>query len=263
MAAVIIGQARLHVTQDGVGILGARVVAGEDGAVAAHSGLVRHDRALGGIAVTATTAYGDDLSLATHQVTDGVEHIDQCVGRVGIVNNGGEALGGMQRLETSVGGMELAQLHQHFIAVDAQQNGSGSNSGEIIGVKTACEQYLNITPIELQAHSVDALLHQFAIVIGHGAQRVGMVAGRTVLQHHASHLIVNVDQGKRIGGQRIKEHLLGPQILVHGLVEVQVILGEVGKHTTGPTQTIDAVLHTGVAAHLHESIFATGLDHLV
>ena len=142
---------------------------------------MRHDGALGGIAVATATTHADHLPAPANQVADGVEYVDQRIGRVSIVDDGSETLGRMQRLEAAISGMQLAQAHQHIIAVDAQQHRCGSNGCQVVGIEAAGEQHLHVTPIDLQAHAIDALLDQTAVEIGHRAQRIGVMLCLTVL----------------------------------------------------------------------------------
>ena len=108
-----------------------------------------------------------------------------------------------------------------------------------------------------------AALDDFAAEISHSAQRVGVLAGSSILEHYHSALVVGIDQCKGIGRKRIEEHLLGAYVVVHSLVEVKMVACEIGENGTAELEPVDAVLHTGMGADLHKGIFTTGLHHFM
>ena len=78
-----------HVVDDGLRLLKAGIVGGDDDAVALLHSLLGHERTLSLVAIAACSADGDDLStLAVKHLVDGVEHILQGIGRMSIVDNG-------------------------------------------------------------------------------------------------------------------------------------------------------------------------------
>ena len=152
----IVGEAHLHLTQDLIGVLGTGVVAGENGAVAAQGSLTRHDGSLAGITVTAASTHGDDVAAGAHHLTNGVKHIDQGVGRVGIIDDGRVATRRTQGLETSSNRNEQAHLDKHLLRVKAQQDCSAIDRQQVIGIETASEHDLHLVAVQFQRGAVQA-----------------------------------------------------------------------------------------------------------
>ena len=125
----------------------------------------------------------------------------------------------------------------------------------------------------------DAQLHTLALAVigsrkGHAGAREGDVVRRevaalalgegyrrawAVLQHEFRPLVVEVYDGAVAHGE---QQALRARVFVHGLVEVQVVLGEVGEDAHGKVQARHAVQHQRVAAHLHDHVRAAGVGHL-
>ena len=73
-----------HVVDDVLRLLEAWIVAGDYDAVALTYSLLRHERTLALVAVAACSAYCDDVSLSVEHFMDGVEHVLQSIGSVGM-----------------------------------------------------------------------------------------------------------------------------------------------------------------------------------
>ena len=97
-----------HVVEYGLWILGARIVGCEHKAGGAACGLGGHDGALAAVAVAAAAYDGYYLCSASGDFVNGVEHVDEGVGGVGIVDNGCHSFGRAEWLETSCHRMEAA-----------------------------------------------------------------------------------------------------------------------------------------------------------
>lgn len=91
-----------HIVYDVLWIFEARVVAGDDDGVAGVDSLLGHYWAFPFIAVPARTAYGNHLTSVSKHLFYSVEHIDQSVGCMGVVNDGGESFRRTKRFETAV-----------------------------------------------------------------------------------------------------------------------------------------------------------------
>ena len=90
---------------------------------------------------------------------------------------------------------------------------------------------------------VELAFHEQAFEVGEGAQRVGKHLGLGVLHHGHALLVVDIGNGKSLGGKHIEECLLGIDVVVDCLVEIEVVASEIGEDAAGKVQTIDAVLH--------------------
>ena len=73
-------------------------------------------------------------------------------------------------------------------------------------------------------------------------QRVSQLLGFGVLKHHGAVLVVKVGEGKGLGRKVVEELLLGVAVVGHGLMVVEMVVGEVGEDASGELQAGDAVL---------------------
>ena len=96
----------------------------------------------------------------------------------------------------------------------------------------------------------------------HGAQAVAVYAGRGVLYHHPTALIVGIDQGKGGGGKLVEEGFFGSYVGGEGTVVIEVVVAQIRKYGSGEGETVDPVLMYGVATHLHEDVVDSGTAHL-
>ena len=83
--------------------------------------------------------------------------------------------------------------------------------------------------------------------VGHGARGVGLHGGLGVLHHHHPVLVIGVGNGKGIFRQVVEERFLGVPIVLHSLVVVHVIAGEIGEDATREFQSADSFLVNGMA----------------
>ncbi len=73
--------------------------------------------------------------------------------------------------------------------------------------------------------------------------------------------IVDVDH--RVCGREIREEqALGPVVLLHRLVEIEMVLGEVGEDGRGEMDRIGAVERQRVGGDLHHARLVAGVEHL-
>ena len=157
---------------------------------------------------------------------------------------------------------QQAHLAQHLVGVLPQQTGSSVDGQQVVGIELAHEHHLYRLAVDFEGHAVDTALDDPGLEVGHRPQRVGMLLGPRVLQHHQARLVVDIGQGKRALGQSVEERLLGLQIGLYRLVIVDVVACQVGKDGPVEIEPGNAVLGCRVRTHLHEGILATGIDHL-
>ncbi len=69
-----------HIVDDVLRLFKARIVARDDDAFAALGSFACHQRSFSLVPVAASSAYGDDLRLASHDFADGTQHIGQASG---------------------------------------------------------------------------------------------------------------------------------------------------------------------------------------
>ena len=86
---------------------------------------------------------------------DGVQHVDQCIRRVGIVHDGGETFGRAHRVEASGHRVQGAQGHQYVFFLLAQQYGSAEYSQQVGGIEASDEVNGYFVVIEVEQHAFE------------------------------------------------------------------------------------------------------------
>ena len=235
-----------HVVDDVLGLLEAWVVGCYDHLVALLHGLLCHERTLALVAVAACSANGDDLSLAVEHLMDGVEHVLQSVGRVGVVDDGGESPGGLYGVQSAVHAVQRAHDHEHILWLLAQHHCSTVDSQQVADVKLADEVDANLMSVDVEIHSFEMTLNDLALEVGQRAGRVGLHRGFGVLHHHHAVLVVGVGYGERCLGQTVEERLLSVAVVLERLVVVEMVACEVGEDAAREGQSADTLLCYGV-----------------
>ena len=90
---LLLVQPGYHIVDDSLRILKTGVVTRDDDLVALLHGFLCHERALVVVTVATGTTNSDDMSLAVEHLMDGIEHVLQSIGRVGVVDDSREAGG--------------------------------------------------------------------------------------------------------------------------------------------------------------------------
>lgn len=93
LGALLIVESGQHILNNGLRFLKAWIIAGDDYAVAEISCFASHQRTLALVTIAAGAAYGDDVPFLTNDFADGLKHILQSIGRMGIIHNGTKAFG--------------------------------------------------------------------------------------------------------------------------------------------------------------------------
>ena len=105
-------------------------------------------------------------------------------------------------------------------------------------------------------------LQDFPLEVSQRPQGIRELLGSRVLEHNHARLVVQVCQGESRGRQLVEETLLGAEVVLHGLVIIQVVACQIRKDTPVEIQTADATLVDGVRANLHEGILAFVGNHI-
>ena len=217
---VVLVESGEHVVDDVLRLLEAGVVGGDDDTVAQSCRLLCHEGTFAFVAVAAGTHHGDDFPLAFQHAVDGVQHVDQGIGRVGVVHDGGESLRRAEGVETSGYGVEGAECHQHVFFLLAQQHGGSEHRQQVACVELADEADSQFTVVEVEQHPFEVRLQHLALEVAEAAQRVGIDVGTGVLCHHQSVPVVQVGQAESPFGQVVEEFLLCLEVVLHRLVVV-------------------------------------------
>ena len=218
--------------------------------VSAARGFRRHDGALAVVAVASAAAHGDDVGVGACGFADGVEHVGECVGRVGVVDYGCDACA-VHGLEASGHGAQGAEGAQGLVSLSAEQARGAVDGEQVGGVEASGERRVEFFAVDVQEHAVDAVFHYIGAEVGLAPQAVGVHARTRVLHQYARVRVVGVDERPCACGQCVEEHFFGFEIGLEGAVVVEMVAGEVGEHASGETQACYASLRAGVAAHFH------------
>ena len=252
---------RKHVVDYDLWVFKARVVASYDHAVALFHGLDSHQRTLSLVAIAACATHGDNLSLAVQHLVNGIQHILQGIGCVGIVNNNRVTFGRTQRFKPTVNAVQGAHHQQDVFGTLAQHHCRAVNCQQVANIKLANELHTHLGAVYFEIHPFEVALQNLRLEVGHAPCRIGLHRGARVLNHHHSVLIVGIGNGKRLLGQHVEEGFLGIAIVLEGFVIVQMVACEVREHAAGEGQSANALLRDGMRTALHKHIFAPRLHH--
>ena len=195
-------------------------------------------------------------------LVDGGQHILQCVGRVGIVNDSTEPLGGADGFEATVDGMQVGEHAQRLILWFAETEGGAIDCQQIADVEASDEAHAHLHAVNVQQHAFNAFFENLPFVVRCGAGGVGVNLRGSVLHHEESVAVVGVGDGERLFVQSVKECLFRVAIVFKGLVIVQVVARQVCEDASREVQSADAFLCDGVGGAFHEGIVAALLHHL-
>lgn len=93
--------ARNHVVENLLGVLGARIVGGENSQIGILDRYRRHFGTLGLVAVAAASAHDRQFAVPVADFVHGAYHVFECVGCVGVIDNRRRAVFRRDELETS------------------------------------------------------------------------------------------------------------------------------------------------------------------
>ena len=192
---------------------------------------------------------------------NGIEHILQSIGRVGIVDDRCKAFGGVERFQTSAHAMQRTQRHQDVLRLLAEHDGSTIDSQQVGNIELSDELYAYLPTIDLEIHSLEVTFQDAGAEVGHRTGGIGLHGSAGVLHHEQSVLVVEVRDSKRCLGQHVEEGLLGIAVVLESLMIIQMIAGEVREQSTCKLQSANTLLCDSVAGTLHEGVVATGIDH--
>ena len=243
------GHARQDVVDDGLRLLGARVVGGDDRAVGEPGGDLAHDRALGAVAVAAAAEDDREAPVVRRQLARRSQGLVEGVGLVGVVDQDGERLAGVDELEPPRHRRHAGEAQGDLGRRQAGHHGRGGRAEGVADVETAGERQGDghPPPVELRAGRRQA-------------QRAGVAERVAVQPHVAGGLDLAgqalapgvVDADHRVAGVAEGEQArLGAEVRLHRPVVVEVVLGQVGEDPHGEPCGGHPVLVEPVRRHLH------------
>ena len=261
------GPDRLHALEhrrpDRRGVLGAGVVVGDDDEV----GHLGRGRAHGVPLVPVAVAPGarDAHEAARGGGPQGVHRRPDRLGGVGVVDEGPGGADPVGPRDASIrpgtrGSARTALGDRPGILAEQHERGGGHRGvGDVEGARQARPQ-VEVDPRGPQAEAgrVVGVDRDHPVRVASGADRRDGDAGPL---HQASPPVV-VDADEPLPGPLGREErCLGREVVLHVGVEVEVVAGQVGEEGDVVDHPVDAVLHEGVAGHLHDAHVEAALGH--
>ena len=254
--------ARQDVGDDVGGLFRAGIVSGDHHEVRDFRGDAAHLGALRLIPVAAAAEQGHGTALG--KVLHGAEDIFQTVGAVGIVDEDGIVLpGGGDHLHTALDMGHLGQGPGAALQGNAQGQGGPQYVQRIIYHKTPGNA--NPDPHFFffchggEGHMVRLQLQFLRPQVRFGPLRVReFSAGGMGHEPLRPGVIGVVNAGVAV----LEQQRLGVAVGLHSLMEIQVVLGEVGEDAHGIVHAVHPVQGQGVGGDLHDHVGAAALPHL-
>jgi len=237
---------------DRLWILGARIVGRDDHRVGQARGDLPHQRPLAAITVAAAAERADDAGV--RQLAGGAQDVVQRVRRVRVVDDDGEGLAFVDRLEAAGDAAGLRHGAHDRLLGDTQAAGDCDGAQDVEDVEAAGQRRaqleLAVRRVDREGRSREAALQAAGPVRGAGVDGDRHGVGELCRQSRAIR-VVHVGDGH--SGPGLPEPALGREVGFHRVVEVQVILGQVGEDRRRPVDGVGAVQVEGVRADFHRA----------
>lgn len=157
--------------------------------------------------------------------------------------------------------MQRAEGNQYILFFLAKQYGSTEYRQQVVGIELSDETYCQFVIVEVEQHSLEMRLQDFAFEVAKTTQRVGVYLRTGILRHHKSVLVIQVGQAESSFWQFVEELFLGFEVVLHRFMIIQMVAGQISENTAGKLQTADALLGNGMGTDFHEGILAAGICH--
>src|SRR3954449_11614026 len=239
-------------------VLAARVVGRDDDdvRVLAHDGA--HERALGTVAVAAGAE--DDDHAPGRERPRRAQHVVERVRGVGVVDEHGERLALVDRLEAAGDAHGVREPVGDRRVIDAQGADGGDGAEDVEDVEAAGQQQAQLEAVYPEPRAARVALDAPGADLR--VQRVDPDADRVrevVRQAHAV-CVVHVDH--RDLGPGLEQPALGEEVVLHRRMEVEVVLREVREDRARPVDRIGAAERERVRGDLHHNRLVAGVAHL-
>ena len=118
------------------------------------------------VAVAAGAYHCENAAGGANHTANGVEHIHQSVGRMGVIHNRRLAGGATQRLEAACHRHHTRHIDEHLVGIPAKQQRSAVYAQQIVGVEATGEVHLHLVAVEAQQCAVETTFNDTAPEIG-------------------------------------------------------------------------------------------------
>ena len=144
----------------------------------------------------------------------------------------------------------------------AEHHGRGVYCQQVVGIVFSYQPYPYLFAVDVEEHSVEALLQHPALVVGDALAGVADHSGLAVLYHYPSVAVVHIYDCPGVLRQAVEEQLLAAQVFGEALVVIQMVVREVGENAHVEVQGGRSLLLYPYGADLHEAVAAALLHHL-
>ena len=252
-----------HVLDDRQRILGAGIVRRHDRDVRALHRDLPHQRALAPVPVSPCAEDDDHAPLAevARRAQDGLERVR----RVGVVDQRGERLPGVDRLEPPGDPRHARDTLPDRLLVEIEQQSGGHGAEHVLDVEDAAERRFDLdsacfepAPLDRQLERLGSYLSAFLEPERHERRAVGSCElGREPLPP----LVPDVHRGRRRLRPR-EEPSLGLEVLLHRPVEIEVILAQVREDERVEADPVEPSERRAVRRRLDRGAAVSRVDHL-
>ena len=245
---------------DGAGVLAARIVVGDIGDVGKLVGDGAHLRTLAAIAIAA--AAEDDGEPFLRIGPQGGQHRAQRIGRMGVVDEDGGAVGCRgDEVETSARTLQAFERVHDEALLTARRDDEARRDEGVRGLEIAGERQVDrmadavALDSQLLAEAVAALADKTQVL----ALEADGEDGKAVRARHRDDirrlLGIGVDDGRRAGRQEIAEQPhLGVEIVGEARVVVEMVAGDVGEAAGGELDAVETMLDEPVARRFERQV---------
>ena len=254
--------ARFDFGNDGFRVFRAGVIRRDDRDIGQFGADAAHDGALGLIAVAAAAKDGDD-AVRLHGPRR-FQSLLQAVRRMGIVDDDGEILTGFDEFKTARYGVKGLDSLVDSGFIDAFGMGCADGSQRIVDIEQARDIHVEVD-VDEGADDIKGGFLQFDFQVGPFEvgilfDTVGQDLAVAGLEDILGPGIVDIDDSRLVfldvvgSGQALEELGLGGDVVFHGLVEIEVVLGQVGEDSRIVFDAGDAVQGLGMAGNFHDDM---------
>ena len=249
------------VIDDGLGLLGARIIAGDNAEIREVSRDAAHLRALGAVAVAAAAEQRNNTALG--KAANGLEHVLHAVRRVRVIDEHGVVGVGRHDLHAALnaGGRRhgLCRLGERHTELEHD----AERSQRIFDREVTRDRQLDIglcaVVCRKEFYAVRVQLKIFRQQAGLALlTRECQARALGISQHLLSRAVIQIDNALVADSEQQR---LGLPVCLHRLVEVEVILCQVGECTDRKTDAVYTVEHERMRGNLHDDMGAARIAH--
>ena len=250
-----------NIIDDGLRLLGARIIARYNAEIREIRRNFTHLRALGAVTVAAAAEQSNDTALC--KAANGLEHVLHAVRRVCVVDEHGVIGIGRHDLNTALDAGCSCHGLRRIRKRHAELQHDTERGQCILDREMTRNRQLDVC---LFALILCGELHAVRVQLQVGRFEIGLrlAAGERharalcVREHLLRRSIIQIDNALLADGEQQRLCLA---ILLHGLVEIEVILRQIGERAYRKRNAVYAVKHQGVRGNLHDHMRAACVSH--